>query len=311
MEVIGANVVEKGNTSNGTITDLDGNFTLTVPKGATLTISFIGYQTQEVAAASMVMVTLKDDAELLSEVVVVSKGITNNAQDMLVGKVAGVDVITAGGTPGAGAQIRVRGGSSLNASNDPLIVIDGLTIDNNTPKGMSNPLAMVNPNDIETFTVLKDASATAIYGSRASNGVIIITTKKGKSGSAPKVSYNGDMTISMIQKKYDVLNGDEFRVLVNDIWGDKAGEVGMGNANTDWQDQIFRTAISHSHNVSVSGGLKNMPYRLSLGYNSSDGIVETSWMRRANIGLNLSPSFFDNHLNLKINAKYVRERPLC
>ena len=330
LEVIGANVVEKGNTSNGTITDLDGNFTLTVPKGATLTISFIGYQTQEVAAASMVMVTLKDDAELLSEVVVVgygrtkkddltgsvtaikpdelSKGITNNAQDMLVGKVAGVDVITAGGTPGAGAQIRVRGGSSLNASNDPLIVIDGLTIDNNTPKGMSNPLAMVNPNDIETFTVLKDASATAIYGSRASNGVIIITTKKGKSGSAPKVSYNGDMTISMIQKKYDVLNGDEFRALVNDIWGDKAGEVGMGNANTDWQDQIFRTAISHSHNVSVSGGLKNMPYRLSLGYNSSDGIVETSWMRRANIGLNLSPSFFDNHLNLKINAKYMYEK---
>lgn len=222
LEVIGANIVEKGNTSNGTITDLDGNFTLSVPKGATLTISFIGYQTQEVAAAPMVMVTLKDDAELLSEVVVVgygrtkkddltgsvtaikpdelSKGITNNAQDMLVGKVAGVDVITAGGTPGAGAQIRVRGGSSLNASNDPLIVIDGLTIDNNTPKGMSNPLAMVNPNDIETFTVLKDASATAIYGSRASNGVIIITTKKGKSGSAPKVSYNGDMTISMIQK---------------------------------------------------------------------------------------------------------------
>lgn len=173
---------------------------------------------------------------------------------------------------------------------------------------MSNPLAMVNPNDIETFTVLKDASATAIYGSRASNGVIIITTKKGKSGSAPKVSYNGDMTISMIQKKYDVLNGDEFRELVNNIWGDKAGEVGMGNANTDWQDQIFRTAISHSHNVSVSGGLKNMPYRLSLGYNASDGIVETSWMRRANVGLNLSPSFFDDHLNLKINAKYMYEK---
>ena len=200
-EVIGANVVEKGNTSNGTITDLDGNFTLTVPQGATLVVSFIGYQTQEVPAASSVVITLKDDAELLSEVVVVgygrtkkndltgsvtaikpdelSKGITNNAQDMLVGKVAGVDVITSGGTPVAGAQIRVRGGASLNASNDPLIVIDGLTIDNNTPTGMSNPLAMVNPNDIETFTVLKDASATAIYGSRASNGVIIITTKKG------------------------------------------------------------------------------------------------------------------------------------
>ena len=209
--VIGASIVEKGNATNGTITDLDGNFSLNVPKGSTLVISFIGYKTQEVAAAPSIIVTLVEDSELLDEVVVVgygrtkkddltgsvtaikpdelSKGITNNAQDMLVGKVAGVDVITAGGTPGAGAQIRVRGGSSLNASNDPLIVIDGLTIDNETPKGMSNPLAMVNPNDIETFTVLKDASATAIYGSRASNGVIIITTKKGKSGSAPKVSY--------------------------------------------------------------------------------------------------------------------------
>lgn len=329
-EVIGANVIEKGNPSNGTITDLDGNFTLSVPKGAILQVSFIGYQTQEVAAAPSVIVTLKDDAELLSEVVVVgygrakkddltgsvtaikpdelSKGITNNAQDMLVGKVAGVDVITSGGTPGSGAQIRVRGGSSLNASNDPLIVIDGLTIDNNTATGMSNVLAMVNPSDIETFTVLKDASATAIYGSRASNGVIIITTKKGKSGSAPKVSYNGDITISMIQKKYDVLNADDFRTLVNDMWGESAATVGMGDANTDWQDQIFRTAISHNHNVSVSGGLKNMPYRLSVGYNSSDGIVETSWMRRANVGLNLSPSFFNDHLNLKINAKYMYEK---
>lgn len=328
--VIGANVVEKGNTSNGTITDLDGNFTLTVPQGATLVVSFIGYKTQEVAAAPSVVVTMQDDAELLSEVVVVgygrtkkddltgsvtaikpdelSKGITNNAQDMLVGKVPGVDVITSGGTPGAGAQIRVRGGSSLNASNDPLIVIDGLTIDNNTPTGMSNPLAMINPNDIESFTVLKDASATAIYGSRASNGVIIITTKKGKSGAAPSVSYNGDMTVSMIQKKYDVLNADEFRNLVGQLWGDKTDEVGMGNANTDWQDEIFRTAISHSHNVSISGGVKNIPYRLSLGYNSSDGIVETSWMRRANVGVNLSPSFFDNHLNLKVYAKYMYEK---
>ncbi|WP_289119567.1 TonB-dependent receptor [uncultured Bacteroides sp.] len=328
--VIGASIVEKGNPTNGTITDFDGNFSLNVPKGATLVISFIGYKTQEVAAAPSIIVTLVEDSEMLDEVVVVgygrtkkddltgsvtaikpdelSKGITNNAQDMLVGKVAGVDVITSGGTPGSGAQIRVRGGSSLNASNDPLIVIDGLTIDNNTATGMSNVLAMVNPGDIETFTVLKDASATAIYGSRASNGVIIITTKKGKSGSAPKVSYNGDMTISMIQKKYDVLDGDEFRALVNDMWGENVGTVGLGNANTDWQDQIFRTAISHNHNVSISGGLKNMPYRLSVGYNSSDGIVETSWMRRANVGLNLSPSFFDNHLNLKVNAKYMYEK---
>lgn len=329
-EVIGANVIEKGNPSNGTITDLDGNFTLTVPKGAILQVSFIGYQTAEVAAAPQVVIELKDDAELLSEVVVVgygrakkddltgsvtaikpdelSKGITNNAQDMLVGKVAGVDVITSGGTPGSGAQIRVRGGSSLNASNDPLIVIDGLTIDNNTPTGMSNPLAMINPNDIETFTVLKDASATAIYGSRASNGVIIITTKKGKSGQKPRVNYNGDMTISMIQKKYDVLDATAYRQLVQNLWGDKASEVNMGNADTDWQDQIFRTSISHSHNVSVAGGVKNIPYRVSVGFNSSDGIVKTSWMRRANASLNLSPSFFEDHLNVKVTAKYTYEK---
>ena len=330
--LIGVTVSVKGNSTQGTVTDIDGKFKLSVASDAVLSVSYIGYKTKEVSVNghTNIDIVLNEDSELLEEVVVVgygrtkkddltgsvtaikpdelSKGITNNAQDMLVGKVAGVDVITAGGTPGAGAQIRVRGGSSLNASNDPLIVIDGLTIDNETPKGMSNPLAMVNPNDIETFTVLKDASATAIYGSRASNGVIIITTKKGKSGSAPKVSYNGDMTISMVQKKYDVLDGDEFRDLINNMWGDKAGEVGMGKANTDWQDLIFRTAISHSHNVSVSGGLKNMPYRLSVGYNSSDGIVETSWMRRANVGLSLSPSFFDNHLNLKINAKYMYEK---
>ena len=179
------------------------------------------------------MVTLQDDAQVLENIVVIgygrakkndltgsvtaikpdelSKGITNNATDMLVGKVAGVDVITSGGTPGAGAQIRIRGGSSLNASNDPLYVIDGLTIDGNTATGMSNILAMINPNDIETFTVLKDASATAIYGSRASNGVIIITTKKGKKGSAPRVSYNGDVTISTVAKKYDALNATEYR----------------------------------------------------------------------------------------------------
>lgn len=329
-EVIGASVVEKGNTTNGTITDMNGNFQLNVPQGATLVVSFIGYKSQEVAAAPSVVVTLHEDTEMLDEVVVVgygrakkddltgsvtaikpdqlSKGITNNAQDMLVGKVAGVDVITSGGTPGSGAQIRVRGGSSLNASNDPLIVIDGLTIDNNTPTGMSNPLAMINPNDIETFTVLKDASATAIYGSRASNGVIIITTKKGKSGSAPKVSYNGDMTISMIQKKYDVLSASEFRELVNNMWGEDASTVGMGNADTDWQDQIFRTSISHSHNVSVAGGLKNLPYRVSVGFNSSDGIVKTSWMRRANASVNLSPSFFEDHLNVKVNAKYMFEK---
>ena len=218
--VIGANVVEKGNTANGTITDLDGNFTLSVPKGATLVVSFIGYKTQEVTAASSVVVTLQDDAELLNEVVVIgygtvkkndatgsvtaikpdklNKGLTTNAQDMMTGKIAGVSVISDGGTPGGSATIRVRGGSTLSADNDRLIVIDGLAMDNNGVKGLSNPLSMVNPNDIESFTVLKDASATAIYGSRASNGVIIITTKKGQAGSKPRVSYDGNVSLSNV-----------------------------------------------------------------------------------------------------------------
>lgn len=199
MGVIGANILVKG-TTNGTITDFDGNFTLEAKKGDVIVISFIGYKTQELPAAATMNVTLQDDTEVLDDVVVIgygsvkkndatgsvtaikpdelSKGITTNAQDMLTGKVAGVSVISNDGTPGGGAQIRIRGGSSLNASNDPLIVIDGLAIDNNGVKGMSNGLSLVNPEDIETFTVLKDASATAIYGSRASNGVIIITTKK-------------------------------------------------------------------------------------------------------------------------------------
>ena len=198
--VIGANVIEKGNPSNGTITDVDGNFTLSVPKGAILQVSFIGYKTQEIEATSSVIVTLKDDSELLNEVVVIgygvakkndltgsvtaikpdekNKGLVVSAQDMIQGKIAGVNVNTTSGAPGEGAQIRIRGGASLNASNNPLIVIDGMPMDNNSTKGVNNPLSLVNPNDIETFTVLKDASATAIYGSRGSNGVIIITTKK-------------------------------------------------------------------------------------------------------------------------------------
>lgn len=316
MGVIGANILVKG-TTNGTITDFDGNFTLEAKKGDVIVISFIGYKTQELPAAATMNVTLQDDTEVLDDVVVIgygsvkkndatgsvtavkpdelSKGITTNAQDMLTGKVAGVSVISNDGTPGGGAQIRIRGGSSLNASNDPLIVIDGLAIDNNGIKGMSNGLSMVNPEDIETFTVLKDASATAIYGSRASNGVIIITTKKGKNGQAPKVSYNGSVSVSTIQKRYDVLDGDEYRTYAQQIFGDEL-PASLGTANTDWQDEIFRPAISTDHHVSINGGLKNLPYRISLGYNYNDGIVKTSNFQRFTASVNLAPSFFDDHL---------------
>lgn len=325
MGVIGANILVKG-TTNGTITDFDGNFTLEAKKGDVIVISFIGYKTQELPAAATMNVTLQDDTEVLDDVVVIgygsvkkndatgsvtavkpdelSKGITTNAQDMLTGKVAGVSVISNDGTPGGGAQIRIRGGSSLNASNDPLIVIDGLAIDNNGIKGMSNGLSMVNPEDIETFTVLKDASATAIYGSRASNGVIIITTKKGKNGQAPKVSYNGSVSVSTIQKRYDVLDGDEYRTYVQQIFGDEL-PASLGTANTDWQDEIFRPAISTDHHVSINGGLKNLPYRISLGYNYNDGIVKTSNFQRFTASVNLAPSFFDDHLKVNITAKYM------
>jgi iron complex outermembrane receptor protein len=323
--VIGANVLEKG-TTTGTITDVDGNFTLSVKQGALLTISFVGYKTQEVKATPTLTVTLTDDSQLLNDVVVIgygtvkkndatgsvtaikpdelSKGITTNPQDMLAGKVAGVNVTSNDGTPGGATTIRIRGGSSLNASNDPLIVIDGLAIDNQGIKGMGNGLSMVNPEDIATFTVLKDASATAIYGSRASNGVIIITTKKGKNGQAPRVSYNGSVTFSTTQKRYDLLDGDEYRTYAHNLWGDNLPSE-LGTANTDWQDQIFRTAVSTNHYVAINGGLKHMPYRLSFGYDDNNGIIKTSKFERYTASINLSPSFLDDHLKFNINAKYM------
>ena len=326
--IIGATVRVAGQ-GGGVITDIDGNFSIKAEPGSMLSVSYIGYKTVETAASQNMKIALQDDSQLLEDVVVIgygtvkkgdltgsvsamkpddmSKGITNNAADMLVGKVAGVDVITSGGAPGSGSQIRIRGGSSLNASNDPLLVIDGLTIDNNTATGMSNVLAMINPNDIETFNILKDASATAIYGSRASNGVIIITTKKGKKGSGPKFSYNGDVTVSTTQKRYEVLNGDEYRALVGKVIGE-SGVAMLGNANTDWQDEIFRTAVSTSHNLSMTGGLKNMPYRVSIGYQSDQGIIKNSFMNRFNASVNLAPSFLDDHLNFNITAKYMAEK---
>ena len=324
--VIGATISVGGKAV--AVTDFDGNFTIKAPSGAQMTVSYIGFQNVEATATPDMTITMQDDSKVLDQVVVIgygrakkddltgsvtamkpddlSKGITNNASDMLVGKVAGVDVQTAGGTPGAGAQIRIRGGASLNASNDPLYVIDGLVIDNNTATGMSNILAMINPQDIESFTVLKDASAAAIYGSRASNGVIIITTKKGRAGTGPQVSYNGDVTVSTIRKKYDLLNAAEYKSLIGKIDGIDANL--LGSDNTDWQDQIFRTSVSTKHSVSVSGGLKNMPYRVGVGFDSENGIIKTSWMRRTNASINLAPSFLDKHLNFNITAKYMYEK---
>ena len=196
---------------------------------------------------------------------------------MLAGKVAGVNVTSNSGEPGVGTQIRIRGGSSLNASNDPLIVIDGVPMDNNKVGNTgSNLLSTINPQDIESFNVLKDASATAIYGSRGSNGVIIITTKKGHKGRKPEVSYSGSVSLSMKKKTQDVMNGDEYRAYIKSLFNENDNAVkALGTANTDWQELIYRKAVSHDHNVTVSGSVKDyLPYRVSLGYTGQQGIFK-------------------------------------
>jgi iron complex outermembrane receptor protein len=323
--IIGA-TVRVANTQTATITDFDGNFTLKANAGADINVSYIGYQDATAKAAPSVEIVLQEDNAVLNEVVVIgygqvkksdltgsvsalkpdskNKGLVVNPQDMLAGKVAGVNIISNDGAPGSGAQIRIRGGSSLNASNDPLIVIDGLAMDNEGVKGLSNPLSMINPQDIESFNVLKDASATAIYGSRGSNGVIIITTKKGRKNTKPTISYAGSATISMRQKSLDVMNGDEYRAFIKNMYGTESIPYkALGTASTDWQDEIYRTAFSHDHNLTVSGAFKNLPYRVSVGYTDQQGIIKTSDFKRVTAALNLNPSFFDDHLNLNLNAK--------
>lgn len=329
--IIGASVLEIG-TTNGTITDFDGNFNLNVKTGAKLAISYMGYKTQELDASPNMNVRLGEDSELLDEVVVVgygvvkkndatgsvtaikpddmNKGLQTNAQDMIQGKIAGVNVVSDGGTPGGSSTIRIRGGSSLNASNNPLIVIDGLALDNNGIKGAANPLSMVNPADIETFTVLKDASATAIYGSRASNGVIIITTKKGSAGQKLKVSYEGNVSMGSLVNRLETMTGNQLRQLATACEHTATQMAKMGDANTNWQDQIYRTAIGTDHNISLMGGTKNMPYRASIGYTLQQGTIKTSEMQRVTASINLNPSFLDKHLIFNLNAKgmYIHNR---
>lgn len=329
--IMGATITVNGKAVG--ITDMDGNFSVDAAPGAKITFTYLGMTSQTVKASSNMNITLEDDSKALNEVVVIgygvakksdltgsvtaikpdskNKGVVVNAQDMLTGKVAGVNITSNDGTPGGGAKIRVRGGSSLNASNDPLIVIDGLAMDNDGVKGLSNLLSVVNPQDIESFSVLKDASATAIYGSRGSNGVIIITTKKGRKGQKPTVSYSGSITISEKKNTIDVLNADEFRATVEKLYGkDSEAYSALGTANTNWQDLIYRTAISHDHNITVSGAAKSLPYRVSVGYTDQQGIVKTSDFKRATASLNLNPSFFQDHLTLNLNAKGMYARTL-
>jgi tonB-linked outer membrane protein, susC/ragA family len=324
--ITGATVRVAGQ-EGGVVTDIDGNFSINANAGAEVTVSYIGYSDAKAPASANMVIVMKDDAaKSLNEVVVIgygvvkksdltgsvtalkpdskNKGLVVNPQDMLSGKVAGVNITSDGGAPGAGSSIRIRGGSSLNASNNPLIVIDGIAMDQNGVQGLSNPLSMVNPQDIESFNVLKDASATAIYGSRGSNGVIIITTKKGRKGMAPQVSYNGSVTIGVKSNSLKLMNGDEYRDFITKKYGAGSDAAkALGTANTDWQKEIYRTAVSHDHNVAVQGAIKNLPYRVSVGYTGQQGILKTSDFQRVTAALNLNPSLFDDHLTMNLNAK--------
>ena len=331
-DIIGATVRVEG-TQTATVSDFDGNFVLKANEGATLVISYVGYQNATVKAAPFVEVTLQDDATVLQDVVVIgygtvrksdatgsvmsveadqlNKGLATSPADLLQGKTPGVQIVSTSGAPGASSKIRIRGGSSLSASNDPLIVIDGLPISSTEISG-GDMLNTINPNDIESFSILKDASATAIYGSRASNGVILITTKKGKAGSKPRINVDMSGTFKTVAKKVDVLSADAFREFFMANYGTNADAVAaLGNANTNWQDEIYRNTFAEEINASVSGGYVSgnkvfkMPYRVSAGFLNNDGNLKTTGMSRGNFGFNLTPTLFDDRLTINLNGKGV------
>lgn len=330
LTVIGATVLQQG-TSNGTTTDLDGRFTLRVPSGETLLeVSYMGYKTLVIEARNAARVVLYEDTELLEEVVIIgygtvkksdmtgsvvaikaedlNRGAISSPDQMLLGKVSGLHITPATGQPGASAKIRIRGAASLNASNDPLIVIDGVPITGDGGAGMGNPLSSVNPNDIESYTVLKDASATAIYGSRASNGVIIITTKKG-AGKKLNVGYNASYSLKQNASTIEMMSADEYRDFMNTTYlGNQVIHNLLGTENTDWQQEIYRLSFNTDQNVSVYGALPFMPYRVSLGYNLDQATLKTGDNQRGNIDISLSPKLFDDHLTIHVNAKGIYQK---
>lgn len=324
--LIGASVIAQG-SNVGVATDLDGRFSLSVNPDASLQISYIGFNTATVPVEGRteINVTLTENSVMLGEVVAIGygsikkadatgsvsmvkpseiqAGLATSAQDMLVGSSPGVVVTTNGGSPEGGANIVIRGGASLSASNEPLIVIDGVPMDTKTAKGSANPLSMVNPENIETMTILKDASATAIFGSRASNGVIIITTKKGSRGK-PEVSFSANMYINTPRNYVNMMDGDEFRQLITDRYGVGSTQYNaLGTANTDWQKGILETSISSDYNLSVGGTYKALPYRVSASWTGNNGIIKSTKMDRATVGINLSPKFFDDLLTVNANVR--------
>lgn len=322
--------VKVQNVSNGTITDSEGRFKLTkIKNGDVISFSSVGYKKQTIVFSNQGSVTIKleEEANTLQEVVVqvgygsvkkkdatgsvavltskdFNKGAIVSTDNLLSGRVAGVTVNTGGGAPGTGSTIRIRGGASLNASNDPLIVVDGFPIVNSTNTGSTSFLASLNPNDVESISVLKDASATAIYGSRASNGVILITTKKG--GKKLSVDYNFQYGSGSLVKKYDVFSADEFRSIVAQRFPNEVSK--LGTANTDWQDEIYRRTDYVDNNISVKGNLfEKIPARLSLGNTYQEGLRLTNKFNRNTLSATLNPSFFKDHLKFRVNATFTNE----
>lgn len=344
----GVNVLVAG-TTNGTTTDFDGNFTLTnIKKGDKIVFSYIGFKDETVTYENQttVTITLQENQQELKDVVVIGYGTTTkkdatgslqsittkdlnkgaivSADQLLTGKAPGVRITNNGGQPDSAPNIRIRGGASLNANSSPLIVIDGIPVDNTTPAGVSNPLSLINPNDIESFTILKDASAAAIYGSRASNGVIIITTKKGSSG-APEFNYSSNVTIGKVGKKIDMMNGKQFTNFIQTYHPSLTNSLGIDDPstaviddlstpevegrilfNTDWQDAIYRTSISTDHNFSAKANLYGkIPFRASVGYTRNEGLVKTNDYERLSYSLKMTPKVFSDHLKIDANAKGI------
>lgn len=326
-EAIQGVTVSVSGTSVATQTDADGSFSINAAADATLLFTSVNYEmvAEEVGGRTSLSVQMTRMVEKLSEVVInigygttTKKDLTGSVtqistkdfqsgqittpEQLIAGKVAGVQIVSNGGAPGAGSTIRIRGGASLNASNDPLIVIDGVPVSSSGIAGAPSALSMINPNDVESFTVLKDASATAIYGSRASNGVIIITTKSGRTGGKPRYNFNTNFSVSEIPHGVNVLKAEQFRNIVSAI-GSTADISRLGTANTDWQDAIYRTALTTDNNFNISGGLKKMPYRVSVGYLNQQGVLKTGKLDRYSAAINVVPTLLDDHLKINLNLK--------
>ena len=339
-DLIGATIMEKG-TSNGTSADLDGNFTLNVMPNATLVVSYVGYDPMDVAVNGQthLNIVMKQNSTVLAETVVIGygsvkksdatgsvavvspddidAGISTSAQDLLVGASPGVVVTSSGGDPRGGANIRIRGGSSLSASNDPLIVIDGVPQSNQSSAGGTNALTMLNPQNIESMTILKDASATAIYGSRASNGVIIITTKKGRKG-RPTVNFSANFHVNTPRNQLSVMDAKQIVDIYREYGNESANQTvdswlnadGAPINNTNWQDEVLRTSFSHDYSLSVGGSAGNVPFRVNASFTDSQGIIKTSGMQRTTVGISLSPKFFNDALsiNANVSGSYIKSR---